>query len=395
MKQNVWGFKSSKVNRGLIIAETAITASILSMAIMTPFFNSIGMNQEEIALSQMACVAVLMIMNIPMGWVADRFSRKGANIIGDLLCASVLLVYSQVTCLSGVIACEAVFGLACALSQGVDSSLLKHFSDKDDPSGKLFKRSFSIACGLVEVFEIAILLIAGPIAGVSLRLCIAVSSIPFFIGAILSAYVGDDSPKLEATHKNPIKDMGALIQRNIKNPELRLRIFAFATGREVTHGIIWVFTPLMMLVGVPLKIVTIGWILSSAMAYVGTKFAKHFAPKMSHAQIYIIPFVVLAIAGSIMFFDLNIVTIWLYGTFGLVRGWNGATLMPIVKECVDPSEQATVESIARVFAQLLYIITIYIINRVADIELRYSIAATLIIFLPMAIPVAWKLRRND
>ena len=176
-KNHVFGAKSAKTNRALIIIEMAITSSIMSMAIMTPFFNSVGLNQQQIALSQMVCTAVAMILNIPMGWVADRFSRKWANIIGDLLCATSLLIYSQVNSFGGIVICEALFGLACALSQGVDSSLLKHFADKDDPSGKLFKRSFSIARGLVEIWEVLLLLIAGPIGAISFRLCIALSAV--------------------------------------------------------------------------------------------------------------------------------------------------------------------------------------------------------------------------
>ncbi|MBR1939171.1 MFS transporter [Candidatus Saccharibacteria bacterium] len=393
-KNHVFGAKSAKTNRALIIIEMAITSSIMSMAIMTPFFNSVGLNQQQIALSQMVCTAVAMILNIPMGWVADRFSRKWANIIGDLLCATSLLIYSQVNSFGGIVICEALFGLACALSQGVDSSLLKHFADKDDPSGKLFKRSFSIARGLVEIWEVLLLLIAGPIGAISFRLCIALSAVTYIAGAILSFCIGDDSPKLAQTHKNPFRDMGAVTKRCFKNPALRLRIAAFAIGREVTHGIIWVFTPLMMLVGVPLSIVTFGWILSSIMAFAGAELAKRFSSRMSEFQIFAIPFAILTIAGSIMFFNLNIVTIWLYGLFGLVRGWNGSTMMPMIKEHAKASEQSTIESIARVCSQLLYIVTTFFINSAADIEKHYSIGVTLLIFVPLAIPIALKLRHN-
>ena len=394
-KKRIWGAKSPKTNRILVIVEMAITASIMCMAFMTPFFNSIGLNQQQIALSQMTCTAVAMILNIPMGWIADRFSRKWANVLGDLICATSLAIYSTVDSFAGIVACEALFGFACALSQGVDSTLLKHFSDKDDPSGKLFKRSFSIARGLIEVFEICLLLLAGPIGAFDLRLCMALSAIPFFVGAILSLCIGDDSPKLVAKHKNPLRDMGSVTKRCLKNPALRLRIAAFAVGREVTHGIIWVFTPLMILVGVPLSIVTFGWILSSIMAFVGTKLAEKYASKLSEFQIFVLPFAVLTIAGSIMFFNLNIFTVWLYGCFGLVRGWSGSTLMPMFKEHAKASEQSTIESIARVCTQILYIVTTFFINSAADIETRYAIGVTLLIFVPLAIPIALKLRRDS
>ena len=56
-KKRIWGAKSPKTNRILVIIEMAITSSIMCMAFMTPFFNSIGLNQQQIALSQMIAEA--------------------------------------------------------------------------------------------------------------------------------------------------------------------------------------------------------------------------------------------------------------------------------------------------------------------------------------------------
>jgi MFS family permease len=394
-KRRFWEAKTPKANRRLVIAETAITSSILSMAIMVPFFNSIGMNQEQIALSQMVFTVVAMVLNVPMGWVADKFSRKWANIIGDLLCATALFLYSFANSIYDVIACESLFGIACALSQGVDSSLLKHFADKDDSSGKLFKRSFSFSRGLVEIVEVIVLLIGTPIGAISFRLAIRLSMISYLIGAILSFCVYDDSPKLVSKQKNPFRDMGSITKRCLKDSSMRLRIVAYALSREITHGLIWVFTPLLALAGVPLVIVGFGWVVNSVMGFIGTKLAARYGSKLSDAKIFAIPIVLATVAGSIMFFNLNIITVWLYGIFGLVRGWNGATMITLVKERAKPSEQATVESIARVVSQLTYIVTTYFINRAADIELRYSLATALILFVPLAIPVAFKLRSDN
>ena len=44
--------KENRKNIRLVMLETIVTTGLLSMAIMTPFFLSIGLNQEEIALSQ-------------------------------------------------------------------------------------------------------------------------------------------------------------------------------------------------------------------------------------------------------------------------------------------------------------------------------------------------------
>jgi hypothetical protein len=37
---------------------------------------------------------------------------------------------------------------------------------------------------------------------------------------------------------------------------------------------------------------------------------------------------------------------------------------------------------------------VWIINRAADIELSYALVATIVIFVPLAIPIALKLRKE-
>ena len=69
-------------------------------------------------------------------------------------------------------------------------------------------------------------------------------------------------------------------------------------------------------------------------------------------------------------------------------------MMPLVKEQVHAAEQSSVESFARVIAQLLYIGAVWATNRAADIELQYALLATIAIFVPLAIPIALKLRKE-
>ena len=384
---------NSTRNMRLVIMESAATAGILSVPIMTPFYLSIGLNQEQIAMSQMAFTVVVMLLNLPLGWAADRFSRKWANVLGDLMVAIALLLYSTAQTLWFVVLCEVICGIGCAFSQGVDSTLLKHFAEKKDASGKLFKDKFGLMTSCNQIATLFVMLLGGPIGAIDFRLAIAVSAIPHLFGAIISCFIQDDSEKLQA-ESSPVRDICNLVKRNAKNGELRLRIAAYAVAREVTHGIIWVFTPLMLVVGIPLAIVSMGWVINSVAAYLGTKLARRFAKKMADWQLFIVPIILVSTASVIMFFNLNIFTIWLYACFGIAQGWSAATMMPLVKEHVRAAEQSSIESLARVVAQLLYIGAVWAINRAADFDVRYALLATAIIFVPITIPIAIKLRKE-
>ena len=382
-----------KRNMRLVILESAATAGILAVPIMTPFYLSIGLNQEQIAMSQMAFTVVAMLLNLPLGWVADRFSRKWANVIGDAMVALSLLLYSTAQTFWFVVLCEIICGVGCALSQGVDSTLLKHFAEKEDESGKLFKDKFGLMTSCNQIASLVVMLLGGPIGAIDFRLAIAASAVNHFAGAFASLLIVDDSERLRAT-SNPLLEIAALVKRNMNNRKLRVRIAAYAVAREITHGIIWVFTPLMLRVGVPLAVVSVGWAINFAVAYLGTRLARRFAPKMKDWQLFIVPIALISFASIIMYLNLNTVTICLYACFGLAQGWSSATMMPLVKEQTRAAEQSSVESLARVIAQLLYIVAVWAINRAADIRLEYSLLATMAIFVPLAIPIVLKLRKE-
>lgn len=382
-----------KRNMRLVILESAATAGILAVPIMTPFYLSIGLNQEQIAMSQMAFTVVAMLLNLPLGWVADRFSRKWANVIGDSLVALALLLYSTAHGFWFCVLCEIICGVGCALSQGVDSTLLKHFAEKQDRSGKLFKDKYGKMSSINQIASLVVMLLGGPIGAIDFRLAIAISAIPYVAGAIISLLIQDDSEKL-AAERNPLADIVNLVKRNVSNQKLRWRLAAFAVAREATHGIIWVFTPLMLAVGVPLAVVSMGWVVNYIAAYLGTRLARRVAQKWPAWVLFAVPIALVSSASLVMFCNLNIVTVCLYACFGLAQGWSATTMMPLIKEQVKAAEQSSVESLARVIAQALYIGAVWAINRAADIDVRYALLATVLIFVPLAIPIICKLRKE-
>ena len=79
-----------------IIYETILTSIGESFCIstITIFWNSIGMDQEAIGFVQMAFTIVICLLDIPMGYLADRFNRKVLNIVGDIGVALTFIFYA-------------------------------------------------------------------------------------------------------------------------------------------------------------------------------------------------------------------------------------------------------------------------------------------------------------
>ena len=275
MKTNIEQRKY-KINLVKIILETILTSigAGFSVATITIFWNSIGMNQTDIGFVQMAFTIAICCLDIPMGYLADRFNRKALNIIGDIGVAVAFGIYAFSQNMYMAIVSEILLGIFLAMTNGVDQSFIKNNCNKIDESGNLFKK---INIKIYTAKYIALLIVTvlgGIIAKYNIRLSIAVSLIPYLLGGIIAFGIHDYNENIEAKHDNPIKDMMNSIKEIIKEKKTKTLLISYILGKEITHSQIWVFTPLLILVGVPIEIVSIGWVLNYTMQIVGGKISE-------------------------------------------------------------------------------------------------------------------------
>lgn len=134
--------KMYKKNLIKIILETILTSigAGFSVATITIFWNSIGMDQKAIGFIQMAFTIVICCLDIPMGYLADRCNRKLLNIIGDIGAAGAFVFYAFAQNIYMALIAECLLGLFMAMTNGVDQSFIKFNFDRIDSTGKLFKK---------------------------------------------------------------------------------------------------------------------------------------------------------------------------------------------------------------------------------------------------------------
>ncbi len=392
-------FKSKdkyKKNLKKIVYETILTSigPGFAVATMTVFWNSIGMNQTAIGFVQMAFTIVICVLDFPMGYIADRFNRKALNIIGDIGVAIIFVFYSISKNIYMVLIAECSLGLFMAMTNGVDQGFIKYNCDKIDETGKLFKKTN------VEIYTaryIALLtatILGGFIAKYSVRLSLGISFIPYFIGGLIALKIEDYNEKLNKTHNNPLIDMVNSFKAIIKERKTRIYLISYILGREITHPQIWVFTPLLIMVGVPIEIVSIGWVFNYLMQIIGGQISK----KMIHLETskkFAIPICIEICWMFILVINTNIVTVWLFALNGLVHGLIEGNLVTVLQESIKNEIQTSVISIASTGAKLLYVPLVYIINYLGNTKLQYALLGECCIFIPMCIITYTKLKELE
>lgn len=387
--------EKAKHNLKLVMAESIIAYGVLCMPIMTLFYYSIGMNNAEIALTQSIFSLVMVLLDLPTGWIADKFGRKWSNIIGDLGQAGCFLYYCTAKSFTEVVIVECLLAVFNSLSAGVDYSLLRHFSNKLEPGEKLFRSKATQLVFWQNVGTLITTIIGGAIGAISYRGAIAISAVAYLVGGTVSMFIDDDSEKLVQKHRNPLKDIGRVAVESFQNKSLRLHILAQTFGREMTHVAIWLLTPILLAAKVPAWLVAIGYVLNYTSAIIGTKLAKRYAGQLADWQVLMIPVLLVAIGTSVLSVKISLISLPFYLLMGITQGWTASTLKPLTMQHAKASEQTSVASLASTMGRLLYVPTSWIVGMMADTDLRLAMATIFIMFVPIGVMLVKQLKRMN
>ena len=379
-----------------VIAETLLTSAGAGfcIAIMTLFYSSIGMNQTDIGFTQMAFTIILCLLDIPMGYLADRFNRRILNIIGDIGVALTFVIYSLAQDMYWCILSESLLAIFMAMTNGVDQSFIKYNCYQIDPSGMYFKKlNVKVQTGRY-LFLLLITALGGIVAKYSMRLCIAMSFVPYFIGGIIACGIKDHGSKIASKHKNLFKDMLDALKGIISEKTTRNFLYANILANEITHAQVWVLSPMLILCGVPIEIVSLGWIANYLMQTLGGKLSERFV-KLDVSKQFIIPIIIEIAWMLVLIFKTNIFTVWLFALNGFVHGLVSANMMTALQESVGDEVQTSIVSIASTGKRLLYIPLVYFVNYLGNIELQYALVGVCIVFAPLCSILYFKLKKGE
>lgn len=375
----------------LLQIESLLTVMVFSVPVLTIFLHDIGLNQTAVGISQAVFMAVAMLFDVPSGWLADRFSRKMSNFFGDLLVAAGFFFYATVSSLTGVIIAEILVGAGMAFTNGADVALLKSYATKLKKDYQKISAKLGSLRPLAEVVAFGL---GGLIATYNIRATFVVSGIMFVIGAIISLLIQEVGVR-RITEKHPLRDMYEITKYSLHgHPALKWRIIAGAVSANITHTVIWIFTPMLIYVGVNKSFVGLAWAATLLFVSLGSLVARRFAPGLSDSQKIIIPMIAAVAAYLIIGISITTITIFFVLIFSLVRGWFMAVTSPMIQHVAPADIQATVISVSSLLRRLLYIPLVIIVNYLGNTSLQSALIGSAVIYGVLLVPVAIGMKRN-
>lgn len=367
--------------------ESIITRiSIAAPIIIFLWRNDIGMTQAEVGLSQTYFAIAVLLLEVPSGWLADRFSRKWANVIGDLGVAIGFLLYAQATSFTEVVICETLLGLSLAFTSGVDDGMVKNYMSVLGRDRVVFERLLAKKTTWTFLLNIVCTALSGPLGMIGVRFVLVLNSVPYIIGGILSLTLVDAGQKLKSA------SIWRVMRNCFADKRIRWMLVAITLATNISHAILWSLTLIFVQAGVPVWLVTISWVLNAVSETVGSKLAESHVEKLAYWQKFLIPMCAVSVGLAVIGCSVNLVTIWFYALIGLGRGWIAATLTPGAQNFVADDIQTSFLSLTKSLGRVLYVPLSFVINAVGDFDIRYSFLLTLGIFIVPTIVTTLKLR---
>ena len=329
-----------------------------ALPILVPLYLSCGLKASEVFLVQGAFALTVLILEIPSGYLADRYGRKRSLLGSALFLPSGVLLYLRGWGLGAFALSESVIGIGQSLRSGSDSALLYDTLKEEGREGEYTRwEGRAFFCARMGVLVSALL--GGYLGTVSLRLPLVVNLVVFLLLIPLALLLREPSGERRVRSK-PWKDLGAVCKQALKRPELRRGMLRISLTNACQLTSLWASFLAYRVWRVPLPLFGFLFALFQLASALGAAGAHSFARKVRH---FLFLPGLFWIALGLSFRPLLLPLILCAAFF-----WGLATpvLLDDVNRRVESSVRATLISLSSMGGSLLFVLVSPLFGLLAD-----------------------------
>ncbi len=363
----------------------------LVMPIVVIFYNSSGMNMQEIFILKSIYSIGIVAMEIPSGWMADVWGRKKTLIMGSILGAAGFAVYSLTNSFMWFVVAEIILGVGYSFVSGADSAMLYDSLLENNKEKEYVKQEGRITSA--GNFAEAIAGVAGGLlAGITLRS-------PFYFQFLVAAMAIPASlhliePKLHREHLllKPLEFIRVARNALTKNKNLMTAILFSSVTGTATLTFAWFVQPYFQAIGLPIQWFGLMWAFLNISVAISSVFAYKVENLISRKT------------GALLILITLTSGFWLSGIFiawwgvaflfffYLARGMATVILKNYINEYTDSGVRATLLSVRNFLIRINFAIVGPFLGWITDtISLGWAlfIAGTLYLLLALASLYNW------
>jgi MFS family permease len=383
---------SLRRNVRIIYALAFFHMFMLIVPVIVPFFESKGLSLSEIFYLQAVYAGIIVLLEAPSGWLADRFGRRTVLLIGSAAHGAGYLWLVFADSFVQLMVFEFLLGIAASMMSGADLAILydteKALSDSEDShTGSIAHLSSTKAFA-----EGAGALAGGALALGSFDLMVLAQAGVSWVCLVLALLLVEP-PYRETAGSKPLRGFKAIYIHLMKGDKvLRQTFLAIPLYNLCTFHVAWLVQPYWEEQGLSLLVFGALWFAQSLTVGVASQ-CGHYLEKTKGPVFALFLIGLLPIVGH---FGMA----WLQGWMGIAvcfilffcRGLYQVIMVNALNRRVPGNVRATVNSLTSLTFRFGFILTGPLIGRVAETQGLHTAlsvlgVASIVIFLLIMLPL--------
>lgn len=332
----------------------AVKSGMFSIPVIVLFFKENGLSMKEILLLQAIFSVAVILLEVPTGHFADRFSRKISILIGGVLATIGYALYASSYTFLGFLSAEIILGVGLCFVSGADSAMLyETLLERGEESEYKKVEGKNGSIGMIS--EGVTSIVGGLLALVSLRFPLywdaGLSSLMIPLALLLV------EPKRQEvkSSESSLEKMWRLIRFSLNDhKEIKWLIIYSAIVSASTLTMVWFIQVYWVATDVPLKFFGILWaVLQFAAAFFSWyahDIEKYLGRKKALIALIVFPVVGYFLLSSFMFLWSGIFMLLFYVT----RGINNPVISDYINGLVSSDMRATILSVKNLVGRLIF-----------------------------------------
>jgi MFS family permease len=345
---------------------------LLVMPISFLFYKSNGLELHQILTLQSAYSLAIVLLEIPTGYLADRWGRKNTMIIGALLGFAGYFIYSVSHNFYSFLCAELVLGVGQSFVSGTDSAMLY-----DSLLSLKQKKKYSLLEGRMSAFgnfaEALAGILGGLMAVVSLRLPYMAQACMFFI-AIPAAWLLVNPPLHVTVRDKSARGLFSAVKFSMKeNVLLRRNILISSFMGASTLSMAWFVQPFFNREHVPTEWYGVLWAILNLSVGLTSMYSYRFDSKFQQEKANYI--ILIGLMGGFILTGF-VSGLWVLipiMLFYLVRGLATPVLKTYVQDYTPSDIRATVLSVRNFIIRIIFAVFGPLLGYIAD-KISLSVA---------------------
>lgn len=367
----------SEINK--LLAIRAIRSFAVVMPIITLYFQESGLLIRDIFVLQVIFSIAIVVFEVPSGYFADVFGRKGSLVLGVLVGTGGFLMYYLALGFWGFAAAEILLAISAAFLSGADSAFLYDTLQQHNATDQHTRHQGRII-SVSRISEAVASLLGGFLATI-----IALKSIflvEFIVMALAIPIVftmkEPQIPPSTEKRRNIFQILSFALRENKKL--LWLNIFSGVIS-TVTLVMVWFAQPYWEKLEVPLLYFGVMWAGLNVLVAIGAFFAHRLEKIFSFRTLFGFIAMLPIILYGLLALGFKYLALAVIPLFWVLRGVFNPISLDYINRETDSSTRATVVSISQLFGRAFFSVLSPFLGWIADVcSLEIAFAASAAVF---------------